>query len=77
MEEQNESRLFQTLNDPHKDCTTVDSYCVASLQQKVAEDVVGGNLRDVEAKVIPFQFGTSTGTHRPSHYLCEFNSNIN
>lgn len=75
MEKQNKCRLFQTLNDPHKDCTTVDSYCVASLQQKGAEDVVGGNLRDVEAKVIPFDFYFVTDTDRPSNYICEFSSN--
>lgn len=57
------------MNDPFKECTAAGNICIPELQQKQVESSVSGDLRNVNANVIPFRIRTVRGQDRPSHYI--------
>lgn len=66
---------FKVLNEHVSHCTKPGRSCIATLQQKQLDSWVGGNLRHVPAKVIPFRFKLSfSETDRSGNYLSEFHN---
>lgn len=52
-----------------KDCTEPDNYCIAALQQKQVQDVVGENLRTEPARVFTFLFRLQFGYDRSGVFI--------